>query len=105
MQHTDVDYAEIFYQIEETLRNQSTLMREEFDRRFGKFSYGGYRVKTDNDIFRVLVYIPYLLRHAFIYCHSKAAYNQEVLVRFQQGERLFRGGSGSNVERSQYDPS
>jgi DNA-3-methyladenine glycosylase I len=59
MQHTDVDYAEVFYQIEETLRNQSTLMREEFDRRFGKFSDGGYRVKTDHDIFRVLVYIPF----------------------------------------------
>lgn len=59
MRHTDVDCTEIFYKIEETLRNQSTLMREEFDRRFGKFSDVDYRVKTDHDIFWILVYIPF----------------------------------------------
>ncbi len=59
MQHTDVDYAEIFYHIEETLRNHSTLTREGFDSHFGQFSAVDYRGMSDDDIFWVLVYVPF----------------------------------------------
>jgi len=50
-------YKEIFTQIEDTLRKESKLSREEFEARFGKYKALSYKNMKDKEIFWTLVKI------------------------------------------------
>lgn len=52
-------YKEIFNQIENTLRKNSNLSKEQFDSRFGEFKNFIYKNLQDKDIFWVLVYVTF----------------------------------------------
>lgn len=52
-------YNEIFNQIENTLRKNSNLSKEQFDSRFGEFKNLSYKNMQDKDIFWVLVYVTF----------------------------------------------
>ncbi len=52
-------YNEIFTQIENTLRKNSNLSKEQFDSRFGEFKNLSYKNMQDKDIFWILIYITF----------------------------------------------
>ena len=52
-------YKEIFTRIENTLRKKSSLSKELFDSRFGKFKNLNYKNTQDKDIFWILVYVTF----------------------------------------------
>jgi len=52
-------YNEIFTQIENTLRKNSSLSEEQFDSRFGKFKNLSYKNMHDKDVFWILVYVAF----------------------------------------------
>lgn len=53
------NYKEVFTQMEETLRKNSNLSKEQFDSRFGKFKNLSYKNMQNKDIFWVLVYVTF----------------------------------------------
>jgi DNA-3-methyladenine glycosylase I len=52
-------YKDIFGKIENSLREQSTLSKTEFDKEFGRFKKFENKKRTDNEIFRLLTMIVF----------------------------------------------
>lgn len=53
------NYKDIFDKIENTLREQSTLTKTEFDQEFGRFKKFENKKRTDNEIFQLLTMIVF----------------------------------------------
>ena len=51
------NYKELFVQIENTLRKESSLSLELFNLHFGKFKNLNYKNLLDEDIFWIIVYV------------------------------------------------
>jgi len=96
-----IELKEIFSKIEETLQNQSSLTKQLFDCRFGKFKNIDYRLMADDDIFWILVYVTF-------YSGMKAATVSQKLViikRYLYDFRKVKDYSQQEINQILNDPN
>lgn len=53
------DLKDIFYKVENTLRKETNLSKDDFDNSFSHLKNIDYRKKSDNEIFWIIIYVTF----------------------------------------------
>ncbi len=99
-----INYKELFFKMEKTLRKESSLSEEDFEKNWGRFKNFHYKNDTDNDIFWKLIQVifhsgmkagivtsklPALKRYLYDYKEVKN-YNRKNIEDIMNDENIIR---------------